>query len=196
MDALATTDDLDARGITWDDQALAELFLGVASAAVRDAAGCPISRMTSTVALFGDCGTRLALPGQPVISVTTVILDGITLVAGTDWALANGELIRRRGWASLRLLPSPVTVTYVHGLAVVPADLVDLVCRMVATALQAAAGEDGEGLAVDDVTAERLGDYSVSYDADSGLTEMDLSTRTRKRLRARFGGGVAMVASW
>lgn len=197
LDPLATTDDLDARTIAWEDQALAELYLGVASESVREAAGCPISRLTSTVELWGDdCGTRLRLPGQPVISVTSVVLDGDTLVAGTDYVLQDGELYRPAGWRSAGLLPTPATVILVHGLADVPVDVVDLVCRMTASALRAvAAAAGGEGLAVDDVASERIGDYSVSYDRESGMTEMDLSERTRNRLRARFGGGAAMVTT-
>jgi len=68
------------------------------------------------------------------------------------------------------------------------------VCRMTAAALDAAAAEDGgAGLAVSDVHSERLGDYSVTYNADSGVTEMELSDRTRGRLASRFGGGAYVV---
>lgn len=194
---LATTDDLDARTIAWDDQVLAETYLGVASAAVRDAAGVPISRATSTVKLWGDGGPWLRLPGPPIISVSSVVLDGDILVEGADWALADGCLYRRCGWESAGDLPSPVTVTQVHGLVEVPADVVDLVCRMTASALSAAAAEDdGSGLAVSRVVSERLGDYAVSYDRASGATEMELAQQTRDRLRARFGGvGAAMVGT-
>ncbi|TDD88357.1 hypothetical protein [Actinomadura rubrisoli] len=194
---LATTDDLDARTIAWDDQDLAETYLGVASASVRDAAGVPISRVTSTVSLFGDDGQWLRLPGPPVISVATVTLDGGALVQGTDWALVDGALFRVCGWRVCGPLPVPAVVTYTHGLAEVPADVVDLVCRLTASALVAAAAEDdGSGLAVDRIVSERLGDYAVTYDKASGATEMELADRTRDRLRSRFGGtGAAMVGT-
>jgi hypothetical protein len=189
--ALATTDDLDVRTITWDDQALAETYLAVASAAVRDAAGVPISRVTSTVSLYGDGGQWLRLPGPPVVSVASAVLDAETL---TDYALVQGFLFRQRGWTVCGPLPKPAVITYTHGLADVPADIVDLVCRMTASALVAATSEaDGSGLAVNRIVSERLGDYAVTYDKASGATEMELAQMTRDRLRARFGGGAAAM---
>lgn len=194
---LATTDDLDVRTITWDDQDLADTYLAVASAAVRDAAGVPISRTTSTVHLFGDGGPWLRLPGPPIISVASVVVDGGTLVEGVDWALVDGALFRACGWEVCGPLPKPAVVTQTHGLAVVPADVVDLVCRMTGAALVAAAAEDdGSGLAVDRIVSERLGDYAVTYDRAAGTTEMELAEQTRDRLRSRFGGtSAAMVGT-
>lgn len=195
LSPLATLADLDARGITYEGEgALAVTFLEVASAAVRDAAGCPIGVQTSTVRLYGD-GTRLVLPGSPIVSVASVVLDGETI---TDWKLRPGGLFRACGWAdSDRDSPAPADVTYTYGLGAVPADIVDMVCRMAAAALVAATSEDdGSGLAVNNITQERLGQYAVTYNAESGATEMELSERTRNRLAARFGGGAAMVGSW
>lgn len=191
---LATTDDLDARTITWDDQTLAETYLAVASAAVRDAAGVPISQTTSTVNLFGDGGQWLRLPGPPVSSVASVVLAGETLA---DWALADGFLFRVCGWRTCGPLPEPTVVTYTHGLPNVPADVVDLVCRMAGSAIKLAEGGDGgSGLAVDRIVSERLGDYAVSYDKAAGTTEMELAQATRDRLRSRFGGtGAAMIGT-
>lgn len=191
---LATTNDLDARTITWDDQDLAETYLAVASASVRDAAGVPISRVTSTVNLYGDGGQWLRLPGPPVVSVASAVLDGETL---DDWALVEGFLFRQCGWTVCGPLPKPVVVTYTHGLADVPADVVDLVCRMAGAAIKLAeGGEGGSGLVVDRVVSERLGDYAVTYDKASGTTEMELAQATRDRLRSRFGGtSAAMVGT-
>ena len=193
---LATTDDLDARTITWDDQTLAETYLAVASASVRDAAGVPISRVTSTVPLFGDGGQWLRLPGPPVVSVASVVLDGDTLDADA-WALVDGFLFRVCGWQVCGPLPKPAVVTYTHGLPEVPADVVDLVCRMAGSAILLAEGsEGGSGLAVDRIVSERLGDYAVTYDKASGTTEMELAQFTRDRLRSRFGGtSAAMVGT-
>ena len=197
LDPLATTADLDDRTIAWTDQALAEKYLAVASAAIRDAAGCAISSVTSTVNLFADgCGPELRLPGGPVTAVTTVILNGVTLTAGTHYAVRNEVLYRPGGWQSHGLLPVPVTVTWTHGLPEVPEDIVDLVCRMTTSALNAAsASDDGAGLATGNVMSERLGDYYVMYTAAQGVTEMELSPRTKDRIRARFGVGAAMVQS-
>lgn len=193
---LATTDDLDDRGIAWDNQILAETYLAVASAAVRDAAGCPISAQTSTLQLYGDGGPWLRLPGQPVRSITSVTFNGKTLVAGTDYQLIDGSLYRPWGWEVCAPLPKPVTVVLAHGLLEAPADVVDLVCRMAGTAIWLAGAEDdGSGLTVDRPSSERIGDYSVTYDRESGSTEMELAARTRARLAARFGSGAAMVTT-
>jgi hypothetical protein len=197
LDPLATTADLDARGIAWGDQVLAETYLAVASSAIRDAAGSAISSVTSTLSLFADgCSTDLRLPGGPVTAVASVVLNGTTLTAGTHYVRMDQVLYRPGGWQSTGPLPVPVAVTYTHGLAEVPADIVDLVCRMTASALVAAsASDDGAGLATGNVVSERLGDYSVTYSPDSGVTEMELSARTFARLRSRFGSGAAMVTA-
>jgi hypothetical protein len=190
---LATTADMTARGITVADEAMAGVFLDVASAVIRDAAGVPISRVTSTVAVWGDGSQWLRLPGPPIISVASAEIDG---EAVTGWVLRDGRLWRRCGWESCEDPPAPVTVTQTHGLDPVPADVVDLACRMAASALIAATEEDdGSGLALSQVAAERLGDYSVTYRGDAGTTEMELSDRVRARLGNRFGGGGARVVT-
>ncbi|MFH8369193.1 hypothetical protein [Streptomyces sp. NPDC018031] len=194
LDPLATVADLTERGLTIEpsETAIVGVFLEVASAAVRDAAGCPISQTTSTITLPGEAEQRLRLPGQPVTAVTAAAIDG---EAVTDYRLVGGVLWRAAGW-SPGCGPAEVTVTQTHGLPVVPADIVDLVCRITAAALVAYRSEDGgTGLAAADVRAERIGDYSVTYGDDGRITEMELPDYLRARLRARFGGGTAVVRS-
>lgn len=189
---LATVADLTARGLVINEgeEPIVGVFLEVASAAVRDAAGSPIVSTTSTVILEGDTGTRLRLPGQPITAVSEVVLNGDPV---TDWRLTSGVLWRARGW-SPGCEPSDVEVTQTHGLPSVPADIVDLVCRMVAAALVAYRSEDGgTGLAAQDVRAERIGDYSVTYGDNQQITEMQLPTYLRDRLVVRFGGGAYVV---
>lgn len=195
LDPLATVADLEARGLTVDvsETALVATYLDVASAAVREAAGTSISRATSTIVLEGEPGQRLKLPGLPIVSVASVSIDGD---AATDWLLRSERLWRARGWTACDE-PSEVSVTYTHGLLVVPADIVDLVCRMVTAALLAyRALGDGEALAADkSVTSERIGDYAVTYGSDGRVTEMDLPQYWRERLQARFGGGSDLMRS-
>lgn len=191
---LATVDDLEARGLTVDpgEAGIVNVYLGVASAAVREAAGTAITRTTSTLTLEGVPGQRLTLPGPPIVSVDTVTVDGRTV---TDWRLRSERLWRAAGWSGLE--PSEVEVTYTHGLLSVPDDIVDLVCRAVAAALMAYRSEDGgTGLAADkEVTSERLGDWSVTYAADGRVTEMELTQAWRDRLAARFGNSVTALMS-
>ena len=194
LDPLATVADLEARGLTVDasETAVVNVYLGVASAAVREAAGTAITRTTSTITLEGVPGQRLTLPGPPIVSVDAVTVDGRTV---TGWRLVSGRLWNAAGWTGRD--PSEVEVTYTHGLLAVPDDIVDLVCRMVAAALLAYRSEDGgAGLAADkEITSERLGDWSVTYGADGRVTEMELTQAWRDRLAARFGNSVTALMS-
>lgn len=191
---LATVADLEARGMTVEpgEVGIVNVYLGVASAAVREAAGTAITRTTSTLALEGVPGQRLTLPGPPIVSVDAVAVDGRTI---TDWRLRSERLWRAAGWSGIE--PSEVEVTYTHGLLSVPDDIVDLVCRAVAAALVAYRSEDGgTGLAADkEITSERLGDWSVTYGADGRVTEMELTQVWRDRLAARFGNSVTALMS-
>ena len=76
MDTLATIKDLDSYGIEYADEKLAGKLLESVSAAVRDAAGCPITRGEYTVTIPGETSRRLDLPMRPVISVSRVLMDG------------------------------------------------------------------------------------------------------------------------
>ncbi|MFZ3494620.1 hypothetical protein ACODT5_15575 [Streptomyces sp. 5.8] len=191
---LATVDDLSSRGLTLLDgeSFIVDTYLEVASTAIRDAAGGPISQATSTITLEGEADQRLRLPGLPITAVTLVKIDGVTV---TDWRLRSGVLWRAAGWTAADG-PSEVEVTYTHGLPAVPADIIDLVCRMTAAALAAYRSEpDGLGLAARDIRSERIGDYAVTY-GDTGLiSEMQLPDYLLERLAARFGGGAGVVRS-
>ncbi|MFJ4863402.1 hypothetical protein [Streptomyces sp. NPDC088748] len=193
LNPLAGIEDLSKRGLSVEPEetAITEVYLDVASTAVREAAGTPISTTTSTVTLEGETGPWLRLPGPPVSSVATVKIDGVTV---TDWRLRSGMLWRAAGWTSCDG-PSEVEATYTHGLPTVPADIIDLVCRMAAAALVSyRAQEDGSGLAAGkSVTSERLGDWAVTYAADGRISEMELSASWTERLAARFGGGAYLA---
>ncbi|MFE9765114.1 hypothetical protein ACFYPC_11365 [Streptomyces sp. NPDC005808] len=194
LDPLATQADLEARGLTVEasEEAMVGVFLDVASTAVREAAGVPISETTSTILLEGGPGQWLTLPGLPVSAVASVELDGVAL---TDWRLRSQRLWRAVGWTGCDG-PSEVEVVQTHGLADVPSDIVDLVCRMVAGALKAQRAEaDGTGLATEVITSERIGDYAVTFGGDGRVSEMDLPQYWRERLEARFGGGAQLLRS-
>ncbi|MGW3674633.1 hypothetical protein [Streptomyces sp. NPDC005166] len=182
---LATVADLTARGVTVDPSEVAAvtLYLGVASTLVRDAAGSPISATVSTVKLEGR-GGRLLLPGSPVTGVSAVLADG---VAVSDYRLLSGALTRACGFAE----GCEFEVTYTHGLSAVPADIVDMVCRLAGQELAALRSGEASSRAI---TTERIGDYSVTYsDAETGT--MLLTDFQRARLAARFGGGAVVVRS-
>lgn len=189
--ALATTADCTARGliIAPEESDVMGTYLQVASAALREAAGVPISQTTSTLTLEASSSPYLQLPGPPVTAVTTVSIDGQPV---TGWKLRGASLYRAAGWGC----DADVEVSYTHGLPEVPADLVDLVCRIAAAALLAYRSADGgEGLAARDVRSERIGDYSVQYGDNGRITEMELPPYLREQLAARFGGGITLLRS-
>ncbi|HYF71337.1 MAG TPA: hypothetical protein VD864_00875 [Nocardioides sp.] len=193
MDPLATVGDLGVRGVDVTNLALAEEMLAVASASVRGAAGSPISRVTSTITYTGWAGSPwLILAGQPVVAVSAVSVDGRSV---SDWRLADGRLWRRSGWGpGYDSGPTTVDVTQTHGLLVVPADIVNLVCDFAAAGIDAA--NEGGGNHVGKV-AERIGDYSVTYaqGAEAVASVMEIPAGTRQWLSAMFGGSAAVVST-
>lgn len=197
---LAVVTDLPA-SVDVSNSAQVATSLAAASAAVRDAAGVPISQATSTVALMGSRDRWLTLPGSPVISVSAVLLDG---VAVTDYAFRQGSLYRSYGWACRGPLsgsrrwdpdyPSEVTVTMVHGFLEVPADIIALVASLAAADINAAA-EGYESKA--GIASESIDDYRVAYTSGENVQSfaVELPERTRLWLRQRFGGGSYVTGS-
>lgn len=129
MDTLATIKDLDSYGIEYADGKLAGKLLESVSAAVRDAAGCPITRGEYTVTIPGETSRRLDLPMRPVISVSRVLMDGEET---GDWKLLGNALYRESLWSLPNMVPRSITVTMLAGYDPIPPDIVRLVCSMVA----------------------------------------------------------------
>ena len=134
MDTLATIKDLDSYGIEYADEKLAGKLLESVSAAVRDAAGCPITRGEYTVTIPGETSRRLDLPMRPVISVSRVLMDGEQT---GDWKLLGNALYRESLWSLPNMAPRSITVTMLAGYDPIPPDIVRLVCSMVAAGRRA-----------------------------------------------------------
>lgn len=193
---LATAADLDARGITPASDAQAVALLAAASAAVREAAGYVISRTPSTVTLPAPDGQWLPLPGA-VLSVESVSING---VAEPDFTLVDGMLWRHWGWRrhvswqSYRGALPRVTVTYTHGYEPVPADIVDLVCALVGSAVAAAEGGYQATAGLQSRTRQ-IDDYRETDTYETGsagvVGRMEIPKPTRDWLRNRFFGGVS-----
>ena len=110
--------------------------------------------------------SRLFLPEVPVSLVTSVVEDGKALVVDDDYKLGQHGILYRIGdvWHEGIQI---VTVTYTHGYAVIPDDVVGVCVRASSRAYQAglrAAELDG----VIGVTALTLGDYQVSFGSEGG----------------------------
>ena len=118
------------------------------------------------------------------------MLDG---TAVTDWRLTGGRLWRACGWG-VDDGPTEVDVTQIHGLLVVPDDIVNLVCSYAAAGIAAAA----EGFASHaGVVTERIDDYSVTWaqGSEAVASVMELPEGTRCWLASMFGGSAAMVST-
>lgn len=108
---------------------------------------------------------NLFLPELPVTEVSSVVEDDETLDADEYELGLYGQLWRvGRRWAEGIQI---VTVTYTHGYATIPDDIVDVCTRAAARAYQAGLrSEDSEG--VPGVASKSLGDYAVSFVGETG----------------------------
>lgn len=180
---LATSADLSTLGVDISDASLVDLALNAASDAVREAAGSAITQQTSTFTLPAPCSTWLSLPVRPVVSVSSVTVDG---EAVTGYRLSDGRLWLGSGWSS-SVAPVDVEVTAVHGYAEAPADIVLLTCELAAAGINAAS----DGIEVKTrIQSEGVDDFTTAYvtGAEALASVMELPERTRLRLAQRFGG--------
>ena len=108
----------------------------------------------------------------------------LTFLLGMAFQLTLAEFVRRldaEGYDDLR----PV-----HGLAEVPADIVQLVCDFAIAGMNTAGNGSRSG-----VTSEAVDDYRVTYadGEDAQASVVEIPERTRLMLRQRFGGGTYVV---
>jgi hypothetical protein len=111
---------------------------------------------------------KIFLPELPVISVLGVVEDGEILVVTDDYKLGQWGILYRvdQPWAEGIQM---VTVTYAHGYAVIPDDIVAVCTRAAARAYQAGLLA-ADSLGVPGIAGKSLGDYSVTYQP-SGSSE-------------------------
>lgn len=170
LPALATTDDLEARlgrELTAEEAGRAEAILADASAAVRSYTRQEFTSRESTVRLLPRDG-RLLLPQRPVTAIDSVE-DIDANAVSFEW---DGlDEIRIRGFVGdgfeVDLLDPyrarPIDVTYTHGFAEVPDDIVSVVCSVALRALSRAGEDSG-------FTGERLGNYSYTLASPAGVS--------------------------
>lgn len=175
MQPLVSAADLAAlpQDVTVSDDAIA-----AATAAVRDAAGCAISRETVTVRIMGGGGTWLPLP-MPA-SVSSVTIDGEPV---TDFVTWPDRLWRATGWGRF---PTVVSVSGSFGHDPVPADVVRLVLDL-ARLMDSAVASDPL------VESESVDDYRATYAQPDGVSLAEIPERTRAALRRRFLGDSVIV---
>lgn len=164
---------------------------------IESVIGTPLDEDTYVDTVDPLFGKSVWLPHWPVTAITSVVEDGTTLTAGTDFYLADdgakGELVRLSGsgygsfWEPK---PQSIVVSYTAGFATVadvPFGLRALAARVTARAFQAGAtfaGVDALG-----VQSEQIGDYQESFDVvglRSVTAAADLTAGERVQAR-RYG---------
>lgn len=149
MTQFATNSDLAARlglTLTSAEQGRADTLLGLASGIIQQSVrpAQTISQVSNDVyTRTGSSDERIRLPQRPVVSVASVVLDGVTMDP-TSYYLSGSELIRRN-WSSVIQdssfgLPfaawgyawSTLVITYTHGFAVIP-ETVKTICMEMVT---------------------------------------------------------------
>lgn len=205
MDPLATTADLEARlgrPLLPEEEARVQALLADASALVRAWTRQQFTLETGDVAILRPIGTIVRLPQRPVQAVSGVVAIGgspaipdITLPPGawtwdgldkvnvwppfTRWLLSLPETWTQ-GWPSV----NTYQVTYDHGYAQVPPDVVAVVCGMVLRTLLAPSMSAG-------MVSERIGQYTYQLQQGVGssgamvtMTQPDRDALARYRRTA------------
>ena len=180
LEPLATIDDLENRGLPMEPRSLADSLLKNVSSAVREAAGCPITRVSADINLAGTWEQFLSLPVGPVTAVTEVQVDGKPV---SDWKLRDGRLWRAGGWGAQH---RDISMTVTYGYATVPADIVTLVCSFVGAGMIAA--QDGDLVRDRSLAYTSIDDFREGYrTGDSEIVDVtELPARVKNSLRARF----------
>lgn len=175
-------------------------LLDMASGVVRRYVRQDLTQVTNdVVTLPGNWGNTLELPQRPVTSVASVTMNGATM-PNTQWKLVDNSLYIGTGaympdygstiwggsalWGPAGSVQGPqatgaswqgpsaqVTVTYTHGFADVPQDVVNIVAGMVALQINAETG----------IQSEAIGSYKVVY-ARNGNGGMALSDEDKSAL--------------
>ena len=195
--SFATLDDLQVflnKNLSDGEIAQAQMFLDAATAAIKAEAAQSFERATTTALLAGTWGTELELPERPVIAVTSVALNGVTITPGNyEW---NSRSLLRRGPLVLEDLDSiwshypgarfggvghwggpssTIEVVYEHGFETIPQDLW-LLCLQIASRTMLNPGG---------VQSETIAGYSVRYATrESGGPSMLLDADEKKVARA------------
>lgn len=208
-DQLATPSDLASLLQSDVDTSTATLLIEMATAIVQQACGGQrIVEVVGDIATLGGYSDSwLDLPQIPVTAVTTVVLDGTTLTAGTDYKLVGNRIWRRYGWqANLGYPwdwqyvrswpsamipagypvqePSAVVVTNTHGYATGSQDL--QLARSAVLSLAKAGYSNPSG-----ATSESIDDYSASFDAMA--SRMEAAPYLKAALAKKYGRRAGLI---
>lgn len=119
----------------------------------------------------GGYGSKLYLSQVPVLSVASIVVDGVSLVDGVDYKTnrKKGVVHRLKG----QVWPDGVEnieVIYTHGYEPLP-DVARVVCMRIAARVYQAGKRSAETGGVPGVSQTTLGDFSVSYGAETSTND-------------------------
>ena len=137
--------------------------IGEASAAIQNYCHQALEEIEGDEYTFdvGPNQTKLFLPELPPTEVSEVVENTETLVVDDDYKLGRDGILYRLG-AYWYPGVQTVTVTYTHGYATMPDDIVGVCTRAASRVYQS--GLRSAALAgVPGVQAQTIGDYSVQY---------------------------------
>lgn len=203
MATLATKADLVARlgrDLTCEEDGRAEALLADASALVRAYTGQDFAETDDAQVTMRAQAGLIRLPQRPVTGVSSVVAiggNGTPDLTLTDWWWDGLDLIRigageyvinlpEQWWDDEDGYPGTFRVTYSHGYAAVPPDVVAVVCGMVLRTLTAPTSVGG-------VTSETIGPYSYRLESAGVGTAVSLGDMERKTL-ARYRKTTGMIS--
>ena len=156
------------------DESRADGLLTRVSGLVQAEARQVIERVEDDEFVFyGIRETSVLLPERPVVSVSSVTIDGEPLEV--NWTLDGDHLVHRFGWP----LQARVVVTYTHGYEPVPDAIKEVVLGAVVR------GWVNPG----NVMSERLGQAQMTYAVQGSPPGMMLTTDERRTVRHVVGRG-------
>lgn len=192
------------RPLTPGEAGRAEALLADASALVRSYTKQDFARVDDDVVVRRAQQGEIRLPQRPVIDVTAVVAigaGGAPDLAVTGWQWDGLDIVRTIAdspainlpelWYedNLDAYPGTYRVTYSHGDAEAPGDVIAVVCRMVLRTLTAPTMAGG-------VTGETIGPYTYRTDGSGAGTGVMLTDEDRKMLDLagyRPKAGMSMV---
>jgi len=149
----------------------ANQVLTLASALFSREADTWFAPTTATYTTLGTLRPSINLPFRPVISVTAVRINGVTV---TGWTLIKRTLWRPGGFGSpCQIPPDQVDIDLTHGYAAVSDDVKAEVLDVAAQAYDIPVGA---------VVAESIDDYAVKYATTGGGLQLTHSARDLARM--------------
>jgi len=169
LNSLAATSDLEVRTGQTFDYAQAEAILGDVSARVRNYTGCDFAHHTEVSVTVDVCGGVATLPNGPVLSITSVTVDGTALAVDVDYTWESGRKVSIPG------VYGTAVIVHEWGYEDPPADVVAVVCQIAGRALGTPSTDSG-------TTGESLGSYSYTLGGIAGAGPLGMLADEKETL--------------